>query len=50
MLRLRSWASSMMIVSYLRRSRSRWSSASRMPSVISLIRLAREVLSVNRTW
>ena len=40
MLRLRSWASSMMSVSYLRRSRSRCSSASRMPSVISLTRLA----------
>ena len=36
MLRLRSWASSMMIVSYARSIRSRWSSASRMPSVISL--------------
>ena len=50
MLRLRSCASSMMIVSYLRSIRSRWSSASRMPSVISLTRLAREVRSVNRTW
>ena len=36
MLRLRSCASSMMIVSYWRSSRSCWISASRMPSVISL--------------
>ena len=50
MLRLRSWASSMMIVSYLRRSRSRCSSASRMPSVISFTRLERDVRSVKRTW
>ena len=50
MLRLRSWASSMMIVSYLRSCRSRCSSASRMPSVISLTRLGLRVRSVNRTW
>ena len=30
--------------------RSRWSSASRMPSVITLTRLAFEVRSVKRTW
>ena len=36
MLRLRSCASSMIIVSYARSSRSVWISASRMPSVISL--------------
>jgi hypothetical protein len=33
----------------LRQLRSRWSSASRMPSVISLTRLL-AVRSVNRTW
>ena len=50
MLSDRSCASSMMIVSYFLRSRSRCSSASRMPSVISLTRLAFEVRSVKRTW
>ena len=50
MLSERSWASSMMIVSYFHSSRSRCSSASRMPSVISLTRVAREVRSVKRTW
>ena len=50
MLRLRSWASSMMIVSYFRSSRSRCSSASRMPSVITFTRPAFEVRSVKRTW
>jgi hypothetical protein len=35
MFRLRSWASSTMIVSYRRNIRSRWISASRMPSVIT---------------
>ena len=41
MLRLRSWASSMMIVSYGARSRSRWISASRIPSVITLTSVRR---------
>ncbi len=50
MLSDRSCASSMMIVSYFLSWRSRWSSASRMPSVISLTRLARDVRSVKRTW
>ncbi len=50
MLRLRSWASSMMIVSYLRSSRSRCSSLSRIPSVMSLMRVSAETLSVKRTW
>ena len=38
-MRLRSCASSMMIVSYRRSSRSRWISLSRMPSVITLMRV-----------
>lgn len=46
----RSCASSMMIVSYRVRSRSKWISLSRMPSVISLIRVFAETLSVKRTW
>ena len=41
MLRLRSWASSMMIVSYRVSIRSRWISASRMPSVMSLTSVRR---------
>ncbi len=49
MLRLRSWASSMINVSYWDSSRSVWISASRMPSVISLIRLLSPTSSVNRT-
>ncbi|CAB4928540.1 unannotated protein [freshwater metagenome] len=49
MFRLRSCASSMMRVSYWRSSRSRWISASRMPSVISLTRVESEDWSVNRT-
>ena len=40
MLRLRSCASSMMIVSYWRSIRSCWISASRMPSVISLTKVS----------
>ena len=50
MLRLRSCASSMMIVSYGRSIRSRWISASRMPSVISLTSVPSPTRSVNRTW
>ena len=51
MLRDRSWASSMMIVSYARSSRSVWISASRMPSVISLTKVASGFTwSVNRTF
>ncbi len=50
MLRLRSWASSMMIVSYARSWRSCEISASRMPSVITLTRVARVDFRVNRTW
>jgi hypothetical protein len=47
----RSWASSMMRVSYSKRSGSRRVSARRMPSVMNLIRVAtRSVLSSNRTW
>ncbi len=37
MLRLRSCASSMMIVSYFDSQRSHWISASRMPSVMNLM-------------
>ena len=40
MLRLRSWASSMISVSYARSCRSRWISASRMPSVITLMKVS----------
>ena len=40
----------MMIVSYRLRSRSKWISFSRMPSVISLTRVSALTLSVNRTW
>ncbi len=51
MLRDRSWASSMMIVSYARSSRSVWISASRMPSVISFTKVASGFTwSVNRTF
>ena len=50
MLRERSWASSMMIVSYLRRSRSRCISLSRMPSVITFTRVLSLDWSVKRTW
>ena len=50
MLSDRSCASSMMIVSYFRSCRSRCSSASRMPSVISFSRDDFEVRSVKRTW
>ncbi len=50
MLRLRSWASSMMIVSYLRRSRSWVISASSTPSVITFTRVSRPALRVKRTW
>ena len=50
MLRLRSWASSMISVSYAESSRSCWSSASRMPSVMSLTRVSLLDRSVNRTW
>ncbi len=50
MLRLRSCASSMMIVSYWRSSRSVWISASRMPSVISFTRVSPPTWSVKRTF
>ena len=50
MLRLRSCASSMMMVLYFRSSLSRWISASRMPSVISLILVAVLTSPVKRTW
>ncbi len=50
MLRLRSWASSMMIVSYLRSIRSRCISLSRMPSVITLTSVVSLLWSVKRTW
>src|SRR4051795_11886721 len=50
MLRLRSWASSMMIVSYWRSIRSRWTSASRTPSVMSLTSVRSPTSSVNRTF
>lgn len=46
----RSCASSMMIVSYRFRSRSKWISLSRMPSVISFTRVSELTLSVKRTW
>ena len=49
MLRLRSWASSRMIVSYCSRKRSPCVSASRMPSVISLTQVSRETWSPKRT-
>ena len=48
MLRLRSWASSRMIVSYCRSSRSCAISASRTPSVISLTSVESLTWSVNR--
>ena len=48
MFRLRSWASSMMIVSYSSRSGSCCISASSMPSVIILTRVSATVSSVNR--
>ncbi len=50
MLRLRSWASSMMMALYLRSSLSRWISASRMPSVMSLTLVDRLTSPVKRTW
>ena len=50
MLRLRSCASSMMIVSYALSSGSFWVSASRMPSVISLTDAPADIASLNRTW
>jgi hypothetical protein len=50
MLRLRSWASSMISVSYADSSRSCWSSASRMPSVISLTSVSLPEWSANLTW
>lgn len=51
MFRDRSWASSMMIVSYARSSRSVWISASRMPSVISFTNVPSwSTWSVNRTF
>ena len=50
MLRLRSCASSMISVSYWRSSRSDCSSASRMPSVISLTSVSSPTWSVNRTF
>ena len=49
MLRLRSWASSMMIVSYRRSRRSRCTSASKMPSVITFTKVPGPTLSVKRT-
>ena len=49
MLRLRSWASSMMSVSYFARKRSDCVSASSTPSVISLTSVRSVVLSPNRT-
>ena len=48
MLRLRSWASSRMIVSYWRSSRSWAISASSTPSVMSLTSVASETWSLNR--
>lgn len=50
MLRLRSCASSMMIVSYCCNSRSVWISASMMPSVISLTSVLSPTWSVKRTF
>ena len=49
MFRLRSWASSMMSVSYLLRNRSPCVSASRMPSVMSLMYVCSLSLSLKRT-
>ena len=49
MLSDRSCASSMMIVSYADRVRSRWISASRMPSVISLTSVSSPTWSWKRT-
>ncbi len=48
MFRLRSCASSMMSVSYRRNCRSRCISASRIPSVITLMSVPSLDLSVNR--
>ncbi len=45
----RSWASSTMRVSYFSRKRSCWVSASRMPSVISLISVRSVLWSSKRT-
>ena len=50
MLRLRSCASSIRIVSYADSQRSDWISASRMPSVMNLIAVFAPTLSVKRTW
>ena len=50
MFRLRSCASSMISVSYRLSWRSRASSFSKMPSVISLISVSSADTSVNRTW
>src|SRR6185312_8695676 len=50
MLRLRSCASSMMMVSYAESHGSPWVSASRMPSVMNLIRLRSDTWSLKRTW
>ena len=50
MLRLRSWASSRMIVSYCRSSRSCAISASSTPSVISLTSVPSPTWSVNRIF
>ena len=45
----RSWASSRINASYFESPRSPCVSASRIPSVINLIRVSREVLSSNLT-
>ena len=50
MLRLRSCASSIRIVSYADNQRSDWISASRMPSVMNLMAVLSPTLSLNRTW
>ena len=49
MLRLRSWTSSMITTAYLRRFLSVCSSRSRMPSVMNLIFVCADSLSVKRT-
>ncbi len=46
----RSCASSRISASYCFRSGSPWVSASRIPSVMNLIRVSFEVLSSKRTW
>ena len=50
MLSDRSWASSMISVSYARSIGSRWICASRMPSVMTLTSVDSLDSSVNRTW